>query len=80
MRLQMSVYQANNQVKAQTEDFLRNAASLNQSGVLGWNSQNLNVEEARHGGMMDFYNFLENQRMADNNYFQRQWQIGMQYV
>ena len=62
----MAIFNANNQARAQKEDFLRQAASLTQSGVLGWNQQNLSAEQARHGGMMDYYNFLENQRQAEN--------------
>jgi len=65
----MAIFNSNNQVRAQNENFLRQAASLTQSGTLGWNAQNLAAEQARHNENLSYYQFLEKQRATINQEF-----------
>lgn len=64
----MQVYQTNQQERANTENFLRQAAELTQRGQLGYNDQQLNAAVAQRNEMMDFYRFLEAQRQNVNDY------------
>lgn len=63
----MQVYQANQQERANTENFLRQAAELTQQGQLQINAQQLAAAVAQQREMMDFYQFLENQRQVQND-------------
>jgi hypothetical protein len=64
----MQVYQANQQERANTENFLRQAAEMNQAGTLAYNQQRLAQAAAQQNEIMDFYRFLELQRQALSNY------------
>lgn len=72
----MGVYQANQQERMNTENFLRQAQELTQQGQLQYNAQDLASAIAQQREMMDYYTFLENQRNAQNqlnyNYWSRQ--------
>jgi hypothetical protein len=64
-----SVYQANQIERANTENFLRQAAELTQAGILGYNPQRLAQAAAQLGEVMDFYRFLELQRQFENKLY-----------
>ena len=63
----MQVYQANQQERANTENFLRQAAELTQQGQLQINAQQLAAAVAQQREMMDFYTFLEDRKSTRLN-------------
>ena len=75
----MGVYKANQSERMNTENFLRQAAAMRQSGTLGWNAQNLSASQAQHSAMMNYYEFLEQQRQYESDYNLNKWKTGVIY-
>jgi hypothetical protein len=64
----MGIYQANQQERANTENFLRQAQEVTQQGQLQYNAQRLAQAVAQQNEILDFYRFLEAQRQNVNQY------------
>lgn len=64
----MGIYQANQQERQNTENFLRQAQEVTQQGQLQYNAQRMAQAVAQQNEIMDFYRFLESQRQNVNQY------------
>lgn len=64
----MGIYQANQQERQNTENFLRQAQEVTQQGQLQYNAQRMAQAVAQQNEIMDFYRFLESQRQSVNQY------------